>query len=71
MTPTAQELRDYFKNHKKLTLYKLDGTPVTVEIGYRYALIDQYEAHGFNDLDKLVEFCNKYGFSFKPVIFSI
>ena len=71
MTPTSQELRDYFRNHKTLTLYKKDGTAVTFEIGYRYAVADKYEAYGFKDLDKLVEFCNKYGFSFKPVIISL
>ena len=68
MTPTTQALYEHFKNHKTLTLYEKDGTPVTFEIGYRYSVVDKYESHGFKDLDRLVDFCNKYGFSFKPVI---
>lgn len=71
MTPTTQALCEHFKKHNSLTLYKKDGTPCTFEIAYGYVLIDQYEGHGFKTLDQLVEFCNKYGFSFKPVITSI
>lgn len=71
MTLTTQALCEHFRKHNNLTLYTKDGTPVTFEIGYRYAVVDKYEAHGFKDLDKLVAFCNKYGFSFKPVITSL
>ena len=72
VTPTkiTQEfLREHFRKHDSLTLYKPDGTPVTFTKVYEPVLIvSQHEAYRFRNNERLADFCNKHHISTHPTI---
>ena len=72
VTPTkiTQEfLREYFRKHDSITLYKPDGTPVIFTKVYEPVLIvSNYEAYRFDNNERLAAFCNKHHISPHPTI---
>ena len=72
VTPTkiTQEfLREHFRKHDSLTLYKPDSIPVIFTKVYEPVLIvSQHEAYRFRNNERLAEFCNKHGISTYPTI---
>ena len=72
VTPTkiTQEfLREHFRKHDSLTLYKPDGTPITIVKAYEPVLIfGQYESYSFRSNQRLTEFCNKHRITTRPTI---
>lgn len=66
---TQAFLREHFRKHDSLTLYKPDGTPVTFSKVYEPVLIvSQHEAYRFKNNERLAEFCNKHSISTHPII---
>ena len=72
VTPTkiTQEfLREYFRKHDSITLYKPDSTPVIFTKVYEPVLIvSQHEAYRFKNNERLADFCNKHHISTHPTI---
>lgn len=56
---TQDFLQEYFRKHDALTLYKPDGTPVTICKRYKPVLIDEYRKIIFADCDRLEGFCRR------------
>ena len=66
---TQEFLREHFRKHDSLTLYKPDGTPMTFSKVYEPVLIvSQHEAYRFKNNERLAEFCNKHSISTHPII---
>ena len=66
---TQKFLQEHFRKHDSLTLYKTDGTPVTIVKVYEPVLIaGQYESYRFRSKEKLAEFCNKHKIQAHPTI---
>ena len=66
---TQKFLQEYFRKHDSITLYKPDGTPVTIAKVYEPVLIvGQYEAYRFRSNERLTEFCNKHQISTHPTV---
>ncbi len=66
---TRDFLREHFRKHDSITLYKPDGTPITIVKVYEPLLIaGQYEAYRFRSNEKLAEFCNKHKIQARPTI---
>ena len=62
-------LQNHFRKHDTLTLYKSDGTPVTIVKGYDIIFTaSQYERRRFKNVDRLTEFCNRHRISAHPTI---
>ena len=58
---TKKFLQEHFRKRDSLTLYKQDGTPITIVKVYEPVLIaGQYEAYRFRSNEKLAEFCSKH-----------
>ncbi len=68
-TNAKQEfLQEHFRKHDSLTLYKDDGTPVTITKKYNVILQGGHHRFTFKDCGKLADFFNKHHFSLKPTI---
>ena len=68
-TPTQKFLQEHFRKRDSITLYKPDGTPITIVKVYEPLLIaGQYEAYRFRSNEKLAEFCNKHKIQARPTI---
>lgn len=66
---TKEFLREHFLKRDSITLYKPDGTPITIVKVYEPVLIaGQYEAYRFRSNEKLTEFCNKHKIQSRPTI---
>ena len=66
---TKEFLREHFRKRDSITLYKPDGTPITIVKVYEPLLIaGQYEAYRFRSNEKLAEFCNKHKIQAHPTI---
>ena len=66
---TQNLLQEHFRKHDSLTLYKKDGTPVTIVKVYEPVLIaGQYESYRFRSNEKLADFCNKHKIQARPTI---
>lgn len=66
---TKEFLRNHFRKHDTLTLYKPDGTPVTIVKDYDIIFTaSQYERRQFKNVDRLTEFCNRHRVSAHPTI---
>ena len=66
---TWEFLQEHFRKRDSLTLYKPDGTPITIVKVYEPLLIaGQYEAYRFRSNEKLAEFCNKHKIQARPTI---
>lgn len=66
---TKEFLQEHFRKRDSITLYKPDGTPVTIVKVYEPVLIaGQYEAYRFRSNEKLTEFCNKHKIQARPTI---
>ncbi len=66
---TKESLQEHFRKRDSLTLYKPDGTPITIVKVYEPLLIaGQYEAYRFRSNEKLAEFCNKHKIQARPTI---
>lgn len=62
-------LQEHFRKHDSITLYKQDGTPVTIVKVYEPVLIvGQYEAYQFRSNEKLTEFCNTHRITTRPTV---
>lgn len=62
-------LQDHFRKHNSITLYKPDGTPVTIIKTYEPVLvISQHEAYRFKSNERLTDFCNKHRINTRPTI---
>lgn len=62
-------LAEHFRKDNSITLYKPDGTPVTVIKTYEPVLIvSQHEAYRFKSNECLTEFCNKHRIATRPTI---
>lgn len=58
---TWEFLQEHFRKRDSITLYKPDGTPVTIVKVYEPVLIaGQYETYRFRSNENLAEFCNKH-----------
>ena len=67
--PSQKFLQEHFRKHDSLTLYKPDGTPVTIVKVYEPVLIaGQYESYRFRSNEKLAEFCNKHKIQARPTV---
>ena len=67
--PSQKFLQEHFHKRDSLTLYKPDGTPITIVKVYEPLLIaGQYEAYRFRSNEKLAEFCNKHKIQARPTI---
>ena len=66
---TKEILQEHFRKRDSITLYKPDGTPITIVKVYEPLLIaGQYEAYRFRSNEKLAEFCNKHKIQARPPI---
>ena len=66
---TQKFLQEHFRKRDSLTLYKQDGTPVTIVKVYEPVLVaGQYESYRFRSNEKLAEFCNKHKIQARPTI---
>ena len=66
---TKKFLQEHFRKHDSLTLYKPDGTPVTIVKAYDPVLVvSPHESYRFKSHEKLTEFCNKHRISTHPTI---
>lgn len=66
---TKEFLQEHFRKHDSITLYKQDGTPVTIVKVYEPVLIvGQYEAYRFHSNEKLTEFCNTHRITTHPTV---
>ena len=66
---TKEFLRNHFRKHDTLTLYKPDGTPVTIVKDYDIIFTaSQHECYRFQNHDRLTEFCNKHRINTRPTI---
>lgn len=67
--PSQEFLQEHFRKHDSLTLYKLDGTPMTIVKVYEPVLVvGKDEAYHFHSNKQLTEFCNKHGIITRPTI---
>ena len=65
---TKQFLQEHFHKHDTITLYKLDGTPVTFTKQYNYVLNGGHRRFVFKDYESLVTLYKKQHLCLKPVI---
>ena len=66
---TKEFLQEHFRKRDSITLYKPDGTPITIVKVYEPLLIaGQHEAYRFRSNEKLAEFCNKHKIQARPTI---
>ena len=66
---TKEFLQEHFRKRDSITLYKPDGTPITIVKVYEPLLIaGQYEAYRFRSNEKLAEFCNKHKIQARPTV---
>lgn len=66
---TKEFLQEHFRKHDAITLYKQDGTPVTIVKVYEPVLIvSQDEAYRFCSNERLTEFCNKHRITTRPTV---
>ena len=65
---TKEFLQEHFKKHDSITLYKPDGTPVTISKQYNIILQGGYSKFTFKDCGELVDFHRKHPFCLKPTI---
>ena len=62
-------LQEHFRKHDSITLYKPDGTPVTIVKVYEPVLIvSRDEAYRFRSNERLTEFCNKHRITTRPAV---
>lgn len=67
--PSQKFLQEHFRKHDLLTLYKPDGTPVTIVKAYDPVLVvSPHESYRFKSHEKLTEFCNKHRITSHPTI---
>lgn len=65
---TREFLQEHFRKHDSITLYKDDGTPVTIAKKHKVILEGGYQRFTFRDYDGLTAFFNKHRFCLKPTI---
>ena len=66
---TQKFLQEHFRKHDVITLYKPDGTPVTIVKVYEPVLIvSRDEAYRFRSNERLTEFCNKHQITTNPAV---
>ena len=65
---TKDFLREHFRKHDTLTLYKADGTPVTFAKRHKYVLEGGCHRFTFDTCEGLAEFYLKQGLSMTPNI---
>lgn len=66
---TQEFLQEHFHKHDSITLYKPDGTPITIIKVYEPVLtVSQEEAYRFRSNAQLTEFCNKHRITTRPTI---
>ena len=62
-------LQEHFRKHNSITLYKPDGTSVTIVKTYEPVLVvSQHEAYRFKSNAGLTEFCNKHRITTRPTV---
>ena len=67
-TITHNFLREHFRKHDSITLYKADGTPVTFTKQHHLVLCGGHSRFAFQDYESLVAFYQKQRLCLKPVI---
>lgn len=65
---TQEFLQEYFRKHDSITLYKPDGTPVTIAKKHYIIFEGGHHRFTFKDYGRLTEFFNKHHFCLKPTI---
>ena len=65
---TKEFLKEHFRKHDSITLYKPDGTPVTFSKQYHVVLCGGHRHFVFENYDELLAFYNKKQLSLTPVI---
>lgn len=66
---TQEFLQKHFRKNDSITLYKPDGTPVTIVKVYEPVLtVSQDEAYCFRSNERLTEFCNKHRITTHPTV---
>lgn len=61
-------LQDHFRKHDSITLYKPDGTPVTISKKHNIILEGGHHRYTFKDCGELTDFFTKHHFCLKPII---
>ena len=65
---TREFLKEHFRKHDSITLYKEDGTPVTFSKQYHLVLCGGHRHFVFKNYDELLAFYKKKQLSLTPVI---
>ena len=66
---TKEFLQEHFRKHDAITLYKPDGTPVTIVKVYEPVLIvRQNEAYRFPSNERQTEVCHKHRITTRPTV---
>ena len=65
---TKDFLREHFRKHDTLTLYKADGTPVTFAKRHKFVLKGGYHKFTFDSCQELADFYLKHHLSMTPNI---
>ena len=65
---TKEFLREHFRKHDTLTLYRADGTPVTFTRQHKYVVAGGCHKFTFDTCEGLAEFYLKQGLSMTPKI---
>ena len=64
---TKEFLQEYFRKNNSITMYKPDGTPVTISKRYHLRLYGGHRDLVFKDYDEFLAFCAKQRLRQKPV----
>lgn len=67
-TVSKEFLKEHFRKHDSITLYKPDGTPVTFRKQNNIVLCGGYHKFTFKTYDDLVAFYKKQHLCLNPVI---
>lgn len=65
---TEAFLREHFRKHDFITLYKPDGTPVSFSKQDNFVLCGGYSRFTFQDYEELMKFYKKHDLHLEPVI---
>ena len=65
---TKEFLQEHFRKHDSITLYKPDGTPVTISKQYKIMLRGGHAEIEFKSYDEFMDFYKKRHLSLKPAV---
>ncbi len=65
---TKDYLKEHFRKHDSITLYKTDGTPVTISKRYYLVMQGGHTTTTFKTYEELAAFYSKRRLCLKPII---